>query len=136
MSRLRLVLIKLGFHFGRKARESIIHERPDLILRRERYSFVEEPYWKTHRIVDAELDKLEIALDVNDNGKSEDGKDEQVFYKVVISISCDLFQYKTHPYTISFSPCSGKFYYCFLLLVIVFPLFSFYIIFHRIVVWL
>ena len=33
--------------------------------------FVEKPYWKTHRIVDAELDKLEIALDVNDNDKSE-----------------------------------------------------------------
>ena len=28
--------------------------------------FVEEPYWKMHRIVDA---KLEIALDVNDNDK-------------------------------------------------------------------
>ena len=54
---------------------------------------VEESYWKTHRIVDAEL---EIALDVNDNDKSEfsesDEKDEQVFYKVVISISCYLFQ--------------------------------------------
>ena len=63
---------------------------------RERYFFVEEPYWKTHRIVDAELDKSEIALDVNDNDKSEfsesDEKDEQVFYKVVISISCYLFQ--------------------------------------------
>ena len=58
--------------------------------------FVEEPYWKTHRIVDAKLDKLEIALDVNDNDKSElsesDEKDEQVFYKVVISISCYVFQ--------------------------------------------
>ena len=58
--------------------------------------FVEELYWKTHRIVDAKLDKLEIALDVNDNDKSEfnelDKKDEQVFYKVVISISCYLFQ--------------------------------------------
>ena len=46
--------------------------------------FVEEPYWKTHRIVDAELDKLEIVLNVNDNDKSEfvesDAKDEQVFY--------------------------------------------------------
>ena len=58
--------------------------------------FVQEPYWKMHRIVDAKLDKLEIALDVNDNDKSEfsesDEKDEQVFYKVVISISCYLFQ--------------------------------------------
>ena len=37
-----------------------------------------------HRIVDAKSDKLEIALDVNDNDKSEfnesDEKDEQVFY--------------------------------------------------------
>ena len=32
--------------------------------------FVEKPYWKTHRIVDAELDKLGIALDVVDNDKS------------------------------------------------------------------
>ena len=58
--------------------------------------FVEEPYWKMHRIVDAKLDKLEIALDVNDKDKSEfsesDEKDEQVFYKVVISINCYLFQ--------------------------------------------
>ena len=58
--------------------------------------FVEEPYWKTHRIVNAKLDKLEIALDVNDNNKSEfSGSDEnyeQVFYKVVISVSCYLFQ--------------------------------------------
>ena len=39
---------------------------------RERlHIFVEKPYWKTHRIVDVELDKLEIALDVNDNYKSE-----------------------------------------------------------------
>ena len=41
---------------------------------------------------------LEIALDVivNDNDKGEfsksDEKDEQIFYKVVISISCYLFQ--------------------------------------------
>ena len=59
-------------------------------------AFVEEPYWKTYRIVDTKLDKLEIALDVNDNDTSEfsesDEKDEQVFYKVVISISCYLFQ--------------------------------------------
>ena len=58
--------------------------------------FVEEPYWKTHKIVDAKLDKLEIALNVNDNDKSEhsesDEKDEQVFYKVVAFISCYLFQ--------------------------------------------
>ena len=58
--------------------------------------FVEELYWKTHRIVDAKLDKLEIALDVDDNDKSEfnesDEKDEQVFYKVVISITCYLFE--------------------------------------------
>ena len=57
---------------------------------------VEEPYWKTHRNVDAKLDKLEIALDVNDNDKSEfsesDEKDEQVFYKVVIFISFYIFQ--------------------------------------------
>ena len=33
--------------------------------------FVGKPYWKTHRIVDAELDKLEIVLNVNDNDKSE-----------------------------------------------------------------
>ena len=52
--------------------------------------------WKTHRIVDAELDKLGIALDINDNDKSEfsesDEKDENVVYKVVISISCYLFE--------------------------------------------
>ena len=54
--------------------------------------FVEE----LHRIVDAKSDKLEISLDVKDNDKSEfsesDKKDEQVFHKVVISISCYLFQ--------------------------------------------
>ena len=48
--------------------------------------------WKTHRTVDAELDKLEIALDVNDNDKSEfsesDENDEKEVHKVVISISC------------------------------------------------
>ena len=58
--------------------------------------FVEEPYWKMDRIVDTKLDKFEIALDVNDNDKSEfsesDEKDEQVLYKVVICISCYLFQ--------------------------------------------
>ena len=58
--------------------------------------FVEKPYWKTHRIVDAELDKLEIALNVNDNDKSEfsesDEKDEKVAYKFVISISRYIFQ--------------------------------------------
>ena len=58
--------------------------------------FVEESYWKTHRIVDAKSNKLEIALDVNDNDKSEssesDENDEQVLYKVVISISCYFFQ--------------------------------------------
>ena len=55
--------------------------------------FVEKQHWKTHRIVDAELDKLEIALDVNDNDKSEfSGSDEKVVYKIVISISCYLFQ--------------------------------------------
>ena len=32
---------------------------------------LEESYWKTDRIVDAKLDKLEIALDVNDNDESE-----------------------------------------------------------------
>ena len=51
----------------------------------------------TGRIVDADqLDKLEIALDVNDSDKNEfsesDEKDEKVVYKVVISISCYLFQ--------------------------------------------
>ena len=57
------------------------------------YFFVEKPYWKTHRIADAELDKLEIALDVNDNDKSEFSEsDEKVVYKVIISISCYLFQ--------------------------------------------
>ena len=59
------------------------------------YFFVEKPYWKTHRTVDAELHKSEIALDVNDNDKSEfsesDERDEKVVYKVVISISCYLF---------------------------------------------
>ena len=44
--------------------------------------FVEELYWKTYRILDAKLDKLEIALDVNDNDKSEfnesDEKDEHL----------------------------------------------------------
>ena len=57
---------------------------------------VEKPYWKTHRIIDAEFGKLETALDVNDNDKSafneSDEKDEKVVYKVVISISCYLFQ--------------------------------------------
>ena len=57
---------------------------------------VEEQHWKTHRIVDTKLDKLEVALDVNDNDKYEfsesDETDEQVFYKVVISISCYLLQ--------------------------------------------
>ena len=33
-------------------------------------AFVDEQYWKMHRIVDAKLDKLEIALDVNDNDKT------------------------------------------------------------------
>ena len=37
ISRLRLVLKILRFQFKRKARESIIHERPDLIMWRERY---------------------------------------------------------------------------------------------------
>ena len=37
ISRLRLVLKILGFQFKRKARESVIHERPDLIMWRERY---------------------------------------------------------------------------------------------------
>ena len=37
ISRLRLVLKILGFQFKRKARESIIHELPDLIMWRERY---------------------------------------------------------------------------------------------------
>ena len=32
---------------------------------------VEESYWKTDRIVDAKSDKLEFALDVNDNDESE-----------------------------------------------------------------
>ena len=66
---------------------------------------------------------------INDNDENEfsesDEKDEQVFYKVVLSISCYLFQEfqcKAHPHTISFDLCSGKSYYCFLLLVIVFPL--------------
>ena len=38
ISRLRLVLKILGFQFKRKARKSIIHERPDLIMWRERYN--------------------------------------------------------------------------------------------------
>ena len=37
ISRLRPVLKILGFQFKRKARESSIHERPDLIMWRERY---------------------------------------------------------------------------------------------------
>ena len=37
ISRLRLVSKILGFQFKRKARESIIHERSDLIMWRERY---------------------------------------------------------------------------------------------------
>ena len=37
ISRLRLVLKILGFQFKRKERESIIHERPDLIMWREKY---------------------------------------------------------------------------------------------------
>ena len=37
----------------------------------EHVRHVEELYWKTDRIVDAKLDKLEIALDVNDNNESE-----------------------------------------------------------------
>ena len=55
-----------------------------------------ESYWKTVRIVDAKLDKLQIVLDVNDNDKSEfsesDEKDDYLFYKVVLSINCYLFQ--------------------------------------------
>ena len=60
------------------------------------YSFLLKNRTGRHRIVYAELDKLEIALDVNDNDKSEfsksDEKDEKIVYKVVISISCYLFQ--------------------------------------------
>ena len=37
----------------------------------EHVKHVDESYWKTDRIVDAKLDKLEIALDVNDNDESE-----------------------------------------------------------------
>ena len=37
----------------------------------EHVKHVEGSYWKTDRIVDAKLDKLEIALDVNDNDESE-----------------------------------------------------------------
>ena len=37
----------------------------------EHVKHVEESYWKTDRIVDAKSDKLEIALDVNDNDESE-----------------------------------------------------------------
>ena len=70
--------------------------RFDLVEGISKVFFVEEPYWKTHKTVDAKLDKLEIGLDVNDNDKSEfsesDGNHEQVFYKVVISVSCYLFQ--------------------------------------------
>ena len=62
----------------------------------EHFKHVEESYWKMDRIVDAKLDKLEIALDVNDNDESEfsesDEKDDSVFYKVVLSINCYLFQ--------------------------------------------
>ena len=55
--------------------------------------FVEKQYWKTHRIVDAELYTLEIVLDVYDNNKSEFSEsDEKVVYKIVIFISCYLFQ--------------------------------------------
>ena len=36
-----------------------------------RVFFVERPYWRMHRIVGAKLDKLEKALDVNHNDKSE-----------------------------------------------------------------
>ena len=73
MSRLRLVLIKLhvGFQFGRKARESIIHELTRFDHVEGKVFFVEESYWKMHKIVDAKLEKLEIALDVNDNDKNE-----------------------------------------------------------------
>ena len=60
------------------------------------FSFVEKLFWKTSRIVDAESDKLEIALDVDANDKSEfsesDEKGDKVVYKVVISISCHLCQ--------------------------------------------
>ena len=38
---------------------------------------VEESYKKTDRIVDAKLDKLEIALDVNDSDKSEFSKSDE-----------------------------------------------------------
>ena len=37
----------------------------------EHVKHVEESYWKTGRIVDVKLDKLQIALDVNDNDESE-----------------------------------------------------------------
>ena len=93
---MRIVLIKLGFQFWDKSKR-IYHPWVTRFDRVEgKVFFVEERYWKTYRVVDAKLDNLKIALDVNDNNKSEfsesDGKDEQVFYKVVISISCYLFQ--------------------------------------------
>ena len=90
--------------------------------------FVEEPFWKAHRIVDAKLGKLEIALDVNDNDKvnlvNQMKRVNSFFYECyfyqLLFISRIVIQ-SARPCTISFGSFSGKFYYCFLLLVIIPP---------------
>ena len=35
---------------------------------------MEKPYWKTDRIIDATLDKLQIALEVEDNKDDNDSE--------------------------------------------------------------
>ena len=40
----------------------------------EHVKHVEKSYWKTDRIIDAKLDKLQIALEVEDNKDDNDGK--------------------------------------------------------------
>ena len=45
--------------------------RQQFVKTAELVKHVEESYWKTDRIVDAKLDKLKIALNVNDNDESE-----------------------------------------------------------------
>ena len=82
----------------------------------EHVKHVEESYWKTDRIVDAKLDKLEIALDVNDNDEGDLVNQMKRMIRCFIKLFCqstviDLknFNAKTHPYLISLGTCSCKF---------------------------
>ena len=72
-------------------------------------------YWKTDRIVDAKLDKLEIALDVNATTKvnlvNQMKRMIRCFIKLFFQstvIYFKNFNAKTHPYIISLHPCSCK----------------------------